>query len=248
MAPRICERKLVAGAWGITVANVRQAEVAASVAPRILIANEVIRTADLEWIGERAADSGPASVLFCMDSPDGVELAARAATRYGTLQMLVEYGYPGGRGGARDHRQLSTLASQVEREPSLTLAGLMAYEGLIDVERGRSRKGGSLPARYVRGCTAHHFSGGGHPAGRHRRRKRVPRSRRGRAWAAGLALGWSLMARSGCYVTHDPRRLRARRTRHDAGVSAGDHDSWNGRLPTRAAACDRRCGQARPGR
>jgi D-serine deaminase-like pyridoxal phosphate-dependent protein len=48
MTPRVMERQLDAGAWGLTVANGRQARVAlASGAQRIVIANEVTVAADL---------------------------------------------------------------------------------------------------------------------------------------------------------------------------------------------------------
>ena len=81
MAPRLMERQLVAGAWGLTVANVRQARVAlACGARRIVIANEVTVARDLAWVCAQTA-GGEVEIIFCVDSLDGLARAWRAAPR-----------------------------------------------------------------------------------------------------------------------------------------------------------------------
>ena len=51
MCPELFRRQLEAGAWGITVANVTQARVAAEAGvERILIANEVLSRPDAAWM------------------------------------------------------------------------------------------------------------------------------------------------------------------------------------------------------
>ena len=70
MCPELFRRQLDEGAWGITVANVAQARVAAEAgAERILIANEVLARPDAAWI---ASVSGSVEVFCLVDSVDGV--------------------------------------------------------------------------------------------------------------------------------------------------------------------------------
>jgi D-serine deaminase-like pyridoxal phosphate-dependent protein len=56
MAPAILDRQLSAGAWGLTVADVRQALVAIGCgAERVIVANEVTSRHDLRWLCEHNA-------------------------------------------------------------------------------------------------------------------------------------------------------------------------------------------------
>jgi D-serine deaminase-like pyridoxal phosphate-dependent protein len=75
MVPRLMERQLAAGAWGLTVANARQARVAlACGARRVVIANEVTVARDLAWLCAQTA-GGEVEIIFCVDSLDGLALA-----------------------------------------------------------------------------------------------------------------------------------------------------------------------------
>jgi D-serine dehydratase len=115
MAPELFRRQLAAGAWGITVANMAQAEVAFGAgAKRVLVANEVVSRPDAFAIAE-ALGASPERELYCLvDSVAGVRLLDEAlggAGFEGTLGVLVEVGSPGSRAGARSEAEALEVAS-----------------------------------------------------------------------------------------------------------------------------------------
>jgi D-serine deaminase-like pyridoxal phosphate-dependent protein len=195
MAPRLMERQLAGGAWGLTVANVRQARVALECgAPRIVIANEVTVTADLAWIcSQRDAD-----ILFCVDSLKGLARAEAAvrSSRGPALPVLVEAGYEGGRCGLRSTAELVEVAEAIARSPHMALRGIAGFEGLTD-------EPDALLSALVAGAEAiaplvDHAD----PiltAGGSAYFDRVADL----LGPAAAQLGWTLCLRSGCYVTHD---------------------------------------------
>jgi D-serine deaminase-like pyridoxal phosphate-dependent protein len=132
MAPQLWRRQLDAGAWGITAATVAQARVMlAAGVPRVLIANEVTDPTAVGWIAAQRGIAGP-EIVCCVDSKSGVELlAARIGGTPRPLPVLVELGYPGGRGGCRTEDEAVEVARSVEAETGLVLAGATGYEGTI---------------------------------------------------------------------------------------------------------------------
>jgi D-serine dehydratase len=195
MVPRLMERQLGAGAWGLTVANVRQARVALECgAPRIVIANEVTVAADLAWIcSQRDAD-----IPFCIDSLEGLARAEAAARSSGgpPLAVLVELGYEGGRCGLRSTAELVEVAEAIARSQHVALRGVEGFEGL-------SAEPDALLSALVAGAEAiaplvDHAD----PiltAGGSAYFDRVVEL----LGPAAAQLGWALCLRSGCYVTHD---------------------------------------------
>jgi D-serine dehydratase len=195
MVPRLMERQLAAGAWGLTVANVRQARVAlACGAPRVVIANEVTAAADLAWIcSQRDTD-----ILFCVDSVEGLARAEAAVRSSGgaPLSVLVEVGYDGGRCGLRSIDAVVDLAQAVADSPQLTLRGIEGFEGLADAPE-------PLLDDLVAAATAIAplvdqvdpiLTAGGSAFFDLVVDALGP---------AADGLGWTLCLRSGCYVTHD---------------------------------------------
>ena len=189
MAPRLFERQLAAGAWGITVANVQQARVAVETGVRrIVIANQLADPDEIRWVAEQTAE-----ILFLVDSLAGVELA-RSARPERSLPVLVEVGYEGGRTGARTADEALAVARAVNQAPELRLAGVEAFEGLLpgvaDVDRLLDRVAAvasALPEAplITAGGSAYY--------------DRVL----ARLKPVAVELGGRLMLRSGCYVTHD---------------------------------------------
>jgi D-serine deaminase-like pyridoxal phosphate-dependent protein len=197
MAPRLLERQLAAGAWGLTVADVRQARVAlVSGAKHVLIANEIASPADLDWVCEQTAD-----VVFCVDSAELLELAEARHRHAGgpPLSVLVELGFGEGRCGLRSPREVRELARAVAASPHLRLRGIEGYEGLI----------GEVPSidvfleQLVEACAA---------VATLLDEPQPLVTTGGSAYidrvvdvvGTGAAeLGWTLCLRSGCYVTHD---------------------------------------------
>ncbi len=136
MCPELFRRQLDVGAWGITVANVAQAHVAADAgAERVLIANEVLARPDAAWI---ASVEGSVEVLCLVDSVDGVQVldaALRAAGCERPVGVLVEFGVEGGRAGVRTSATARDVCRAVQAADSLTLAGVEGFEGSVGSDR-----------------------------------------------------------------------------------------------------------------
>ncbi len=140
MSPAIFRRQADAGAWAITVAHPWQAEVALDEGiARILIANQVVDDAGLDWIGGVLDRDGP-ELLVLADSVAGVgRMAARLTGCRRPLPVLVDIGVIGGRTGVRSVAEAETVAAAIEAAAPLQLAGLCVYEGVVS--------GDSLAAR-----------------------------------------------------------------------------------------------------
>ena len=138
MAPQLFRRQLDRGAWGITVANVAQAEVARRAgAERILIANEVVGRAEVAELARWLAAGAP-EVLCLVDSVAAVNLLGRALDRAGTtgrLPVLLEIGASGGRTGARTKQEVLDVAAAIRTAARLQLVGLEGYEGVLGLDR-----------------------------------------------------------------------------------------------------------------
>ena len=133
MSPELFELQMRDGAWAITAANVHQARVIReSGLPRVLIANEVTAPGDVAWLA-RQVESG-FDVLCYVDSLAGVRLLQEGMTthaRGGRLGVLVELGVVGGRTGARSVEEALQVARSVAATPSLRIAGVSGFEGII---------------------------------------------------------------------------------------------------------------------
>lgn len=145
MAPRLFQRQIEAGAWGITVATSQQARVAAAHGiQRILIANQVVGEANIAAILDLLAD--PAQQVLCIvDSPEGVAMLGQACRARGVaLDVLIELApepdQPGYRTGVRDEAGLAKVLAALEEWPGvLRVAGVEFYEGVLP-EEGEIRR------------------------------------------------------------------------------------------------------------
>jgi D-serine deaminase-like pyridoxal phosphate-dependent protein len=141
MAPALWLDQLRAGAWAITVANEPQLRVARGVGvPRVVLANLFLRPSGLAWLAaERDAD--PDFEFLCwVDSVDAVRLMDDALVAAGArrpVSVLVEVGSPGARTGARSVNHALDVAAAVVSAPSLALAGVAGYEGVVAHGAGR---------------------------------------------------------------------------------------------------------------
>lgn len=238
MAPAIFRRQLAAGAWAITVAHTWQAEVALKAGvDRILIANEVVDDAGLDWIGATLlADSSTPALIVLVDSVPGVErMAGRLAGCPRALPVLVDVGMQGGRTGVRTVDEAVIVAEAVDAAaPTLQLAGVSFYEGVVSGDTLAARQSGVRAMTAVTreivdrltwlferaGISEIVVSGGGstYPD--------VVAAELGRPWTTSLPV--RPVMRSGAYVTHDHGILRAklafrdRRSGWGAQAGAGD--------------------------
>jgi len=211
MCPELFDWQLKAGAWGITVANVRQAQVAAEAgATHIIIANQVVGAADAAWLAHAGVSL---EVLSLVDSVAGVSALDAGLSRAGcqwALPVLIEVGLTGGRAGVRSTSAAREVAQAVHDARCLELVGVEGYEGSV----GSDRSFETLAAvdHYLDGvrrtavCLADEdlFSGG-RPiivsAGGSKYFDRVIRVLGQDADYSGHST--ALIIRSGCYVVHD---------------------------------------------
>ncbi|MFF4763779.1 alanine racemase [Streptomyces sp. NPDC001292] len=131
MTRPVVERQLAAGAWGVTVATVRQGGTALGWgARRILIANQVIHRPDLALM-RRWLEETPELELYCfVDSMAGLSLARSAMEGvHSPLRVLVDVGAEGGRTGVREAATAQELAMAAQESQGILLAGVAGYEG-----------------------------------------------------------------------------------------------------------------------
>jgi D-serine deaminase-like pyridoxal phosphate-dependent protein len=138
MAPQLIARQLASGSWAVTAATIGQVRAyRAFGVPRVLLANELVDPAGVSWLAaELAAD--PGFECYCyVDSLAGValldELLARSAAGR-PLPVLVELGYQGGRTGCRTRAGALAVARAAAATGSLRLAGAAGFEGSIGSE------------------------------------------------------------------------------------------------------------------
>jgi 3-hydroxy-D-aspartate aldolase len=127
--PEIALRQLAAGAIGVCVAKVSEAEVmAAAGVNNLLITTEVVGA---EKIGRllRVLDRRP-ETLVVVDHPDNVKELGQAMERAGrVLNVLVDVEVGGRRTGVQPGEPALELGRAVQREPALNLRGLQGYAG-----------------------------------------------------------------------------------------------------------------------
>lgn len=135
MAPRLFQRQMEHGAWGVTVAVPHQARVARAFgAPRLFLANEVLDASALAWLAHELDADPEFRCPVYVDSVRGVELMDAALRRAGArrpLEVVVELGAPGGRSGVRDGTVGEEVARAAATADTLLLTGVAGYEGAI---------------------------------------------------------------------------------------------------------------------
>ncbi|PWU23099.1 MAG: hypothetical protein C5B48_09200 [Candidatus Rokuibacteriota bacterium] len=127
--PEIALRQLAAGAIGICVAKVGEAEVmAAAGVHNLLITTEVVGP---EKIGRllKVLERRP-ETLVVVDHGDNVKELGQAMERAGrVLNVLVDVDVGGRRTGVQPGEPALELGRAVQRQPSLNLRGLQGYAG-----------------------------------------------------------------------------------------------------------------------
>ncbi|MFF2199367.1 amino acid deaminase [Streptomyces sp. NPDC058145] len=213
MAPRLFQRQIEHGAWGITLAVPHQVWVARAFGiERIFLANELVDPAALRRVAaELAAD--PAFRLVCyVDSVRGVELmdaALRGAVR--PVDVVVELAAgDGARTGVRTEAECAAVADAVAAVPTLRLVGVAGYEGEVpQADTGRV-------TAYLRRLTA--LAADFDKSGRFAGVDEIVVSAGGSAWFDAVADVFAeipelsapvlKLLRSGAYVSHDDGHYR----------------------------------------
>jgi D-serine dehydratase len=205
MCPRIFDRQLHAGAWGITLAHPSQLLVAANHGvKRVLLANQVTGRANVHSLALALA-ADPEFECWCLvDSVEGVQQLAghlRDARLNRPLPVLLEWGRAGWRTGVRSLAQgMEVVRAVGSTAGTLELAGVEAFEGLAHGEDAATEV--ALVNEFLAGVRdlARHLDNPGDwifSIGGSAFLDLVHR------WLRDLPGSWRKVLRSGCYVTHD---------------------------------------------
>jgi D-serine deaminase-like pyridoxal phosphate-dependent protein len=138
--PEIARRQLAAGSvTGLTCATVAEAEVAASLARDILIANEIVDRASCDRV---AALAHGRSITVAADSIAGVDEIGGAARRAGVqVGVLVDLNVGQNRCGLPPgSSEALALGRHVSATSGLALRGVMGYEGHLQPVPDRAER------------------------------------------------------------------------------------------------------------
>ncbi len=122
------------GSWAMTAALPRQVALLWHHGfTRVLLANEVVDPAALDWLAAQLAANPQRQLWLYVDSATGIERLAAAALGAGgrPFDVLVELGHTGGRTGVRGVAAAVELATTVADTAGVRLAGIAGYEGTI---------------------------------------------------------------------------------------------------------------------
>jgi len=212
MCPQLFALQLDSGAWGITVATVKQLTVCLRFGvKRVLLANQLVGAYEMEFV-TNALLQDPDFQFFCLvDSLENATQLARQAEAVGvSLNLLLEVGVVGGRTGCRDAESAMELARFIKSwDPHLKLAGIECYEGLF--VSGDAKKDEAAVSKLLDevlsvalACEEEGLFS----------RETVILSAGGSAYFDMVARHWEetglkrpveVVVRSGCYLTHDSK-------------------------------------------
>jgi 3-hydroxy-D-aspartate aldolase len=127
--PEIALRQIAAGAVGVCVAKVGEADAMAAAGVRnLLITTEVVGSEKIGRLLEVLARQP--ETLVVVDHPDNVAELGQAMERAGrVLNLLVDVDVGGRRTGVQPGEPALELAKSVRRQPALNLRGLQGYAG-----------------------------------------------------------------------------------------------------------------------
>lgn len=135
MSPQLFGAQLANGAWGITLANVTQIQVAHRFGVRrVLLANQLVAPSDIRSLLALLRGDPDFDCIVLADSLAGVARLAEAVALHPLtrpLPVLVELGLLGKRAGCRTPEAALTVARAIAGAPGLQLAGFEGYEGLL---------------------------------------------------------------------------------------------------------------------
>ena len=203
LAPQLFARQLADGAWGLTISNVQHLAVCRRFDfRRLIIANQVVGRADIAALFEALSAAPDLELYVLVDSVAGVDrLVAGSGGLAHRLNVLVEMGVPGGRAGCRTTAEAVDVA-MAAAQGGLKLRGIEGFEGILasaaEVDAFLDHM--VMAARAI--AEAGHFADGeiiltaGGSSYYDRVAERLP--------AHGeLGAPVRIVARSGCYLTHD---------------------------------------------
>lgn len=133
MSPQIAKWQMDHGAWALTIANFSQARVFLNYGfKRLIIANEIVDADSIRAIAKENTKPGY-EIIFYLDSHAGLKIIQEALKDMNNVRinLFLEIGLIGGRGGVRDNNELEALAQKVAQDPRLVLLGVSGFEGSV---------------------------------------------------------------------------------------------------------------------
>lgn len=129
--------QLDAGAEGLTVATLREAEVMASLTPDLLLAYPPVGVLRLERVVALLAAREALDLKVALDSPDALDPLAEAARSAGRqVGVLVEVDMGLGRVGVQTPADAVALATRAAEGKGTSFRGILFYPGHIRVPQG----------------------------------------------------------------------------------------------------------------
>jgi len=126
---RIAQLQLAAGAVGLTVAKVGEAESMAEVADDLLMAYPAVDPARCHRLAQLARTK---TVRVAIDSTIALEsIAAAAGLARSTIGLLVDLDVGMGRTGVATPADALELARRIDRTPGVRLDGILCYPGQV---------------------------------------------------------------------------------------------------------------------
>jgi D-serine deaminase-like pyridoxal phosphate-dependent protein len=163
--PEIARRQLAAGSCtGLTCSTVSEAEVGASVARDILIANEIV---DRDKCRRAALLARRVALTVAVDSIAGLEAMSAAAAEIGVVVgVLVDLNVGQNRCGVTPGDEAVALGKHAVQMPGLKLQGLMGYEGhAVGIPARAEREAAVRQSMAQLASTARRFSAANLPSG-----------------------------------------------------------------------------------
>lgn len=210
LAPQLFDLQLRLGAWGITVATAQQLRVCRRFGiQKVFMANQLTGRSDIEYVRDELAHDAGFEFFCLVDTVAGVERLVRHIGPHPAraLDVLIEVGLPGGRGGCRHLEDAMAVAHAVTGAGNLRLRGVECFEGIAvsddaDADGRLVGRFFDLFAKVYRSCRA---------AGCFDPREPVILSAGGSIYfdvvvreLRKLARGDArILLRSGCYLAHD---------------------------------------------
>ncbi len=133
MAPQLFSRQMADGAWGLTISNVQHLAIALAYGfRRLIIANQIVGAGEIAELARLLAETPNAETYIFVDSVESVDrLVTYGGANAGALPAcLIEIGYDGGRAGCRTIEKALDVAEAVRRN-NLRLRGIAGFEGLL---------------------------------------------------------------------------------------------------------------------
>jgi D-serine dehydratase len=134
MAPTLLEKQLADGVWGFSATSNWQMRTLYSMGVnRIILTNEIVNSTAIKWIAETQKKNKNFELMIYVDSVDGVKLLESTLVKFKLakpIDVLIEIGFLGGRGGARSKETAIEVALAVSKSNYLRLRGVSGFEGI----------------------------------------------------------------------------------------------------------------------